>query len=80
MATIMNLNDKGFDYLCALSDISKVIEQNKMRGVSADDTLEILEQLGRAAERRFDGMLEDLHAKQRRAKGQEEVDPDIPWD
>lgn len=63
MATIMNLSSKGFDYLCALSDVSEMIEQQRERGVSTDDTLDILIQLGNAAQRQFDDMLEDLRKR-----------------
>ena len=73
MATIMNLNDKGVDYLCALSDMALMIEQQKERGTSADDTLDILRQLGNSAARRFNEMLEDLHQQYNGAEDKEKA-------
>jgi len=74
MATIMNLNDKGFDYLCALSDVSAMIEQLKERGRPADESLEIIMLLGNAASARFNNMLEDLHKRHSDAKSEEKAD------
>lgn len=73
MAIIVNLNDKGFDYLCALADVAVVIRSRKLRGVSADDTLDILIQLGDAAHRQFSEMLEDLQKQHTSAKDEEKA-------
>ena len=73
MATMMNLDTKGFDYLCALADVTVMIRSNKLRGVSADDTLDILIQLGDAAHRQFSEMLEDLQKQHYSPKGKEKA-------
>jgi len=73
MAIAINLNDKGFDYLNALTDVSEMIEKQQSRGTSADDTLDILRQLGDAAAGRFNEMLENLH-QQYNGTSREEVD------
>lgn len=72
MAIAINLDEKGFDYLNALTDVGKMIEKQLARGKSADDTLDILEQLGDAAARRFNEMLEELH-QQYHGTSREEV-------
>ena len=73
MATFLNLSDKGFDYLCALADVTVMIRSNKLREVSADDTLDILIQLGDAAHRQFSKMLEDLHQQHNSAEDEEKA-------
>ena len=78
MATMMNLNDKGFDYLCALADVTVMIRSSKLRGVSADDTLDILIQLGDAAHRQFSEMLEDLQKQHSGTKSVKKADPNSP--
>lgn len=61
MAIVVNLNEKGFDYLNALTDVAELIRKEREKGTSVHDILDILKQLGDAAERRFNEMLEDLH-------------------
>ena len=79
MAAHMNINDKGFDYLCALADVTVMIRSNQLRGVPSDDTLDILKQLGDAAHRQFSEMLEDLHQQHNSASSEKVVDPNTPF-
>jgi hypothetical protein len=78
MAMMMNLNDKSFDYFNALTDVARMVVVQMERGVSADDTLDILLQLGDDASRRFNKMLEDLQQQYNSARGEEKVDPNSP--
>ena len=78
MAIAINLDEKGFDYLNALTDVGKMIEKQLARGKSADDTLDILEQLGDAAARRFNEMLEELQQQYNSAFGKKVGDLDTP--
>jgi len=78
MATIMNLRDKGFDYLCALADVAVMIRTNSLRKMDPNDTLDILIQLGDAAQRQFSEMLEDLQKQHSGTKSVKKADPDSP--
>ena len=78
VATIMNLNDKGFDYLCALNDVSSMIAQHRERGISSDESLEILTLLGNAASARFNNMLEDLHRRCNGTGSEKKAGSDVP--
>lgn len=78
MASMMNLNDKSFDYFNALTDVARMVVVQKERGVSADDTLDILLQLGDAASRRFNEMLEDLQQQYSGTKSVKKADPNSP--
>ena len=57
MASIQ-ISDKNFDYLNALSDVAKFIEDGLSGGSKPGDILEALKFCGKAAEQKFDHMLE----------------------